>query len=367
MPRQLRALALGEAELRFHALALGDVAHHRRKQAAFRQQHLGDGDFDWDVAAVGAQGLHLDQPVEDAGLAGLQITLHAGGVRAAIDRRDDQFGQRLADGGLSGMAEDARGGLVELDDPALDVDGDDGVEGGVEDGAHPRLAGAQVGLDLLAVGDLAQGSDQARRPAIFIHDQATDHHPALARPRIGEACLELELAPSLGNAAMQILLPLHCIGRQTAGGNHAVRTVQAAFRHAENLIEPRRQVRALLDQVPVPQPVIGAARGQRIAFLAAAERLVRPGAFDGAGDQGGGRLQHIDFQIAPLPLLPAIVEAEESPDPGAQHDGHGDEGLGAVLQESLPGFPGHLAQGCLDDLAALPGGCPFVQLPLRLQ
>jgi hypothetical protein len=337
------------------------------KQAAFGQLHFDDRDFDGNVGAVGAQGLHFDELVQHGRLAGLQIALHARDVGAAIDGRHDQLGQRLADRSLAGVAEDARGGVVELDDPAFDVDADDGVEGGIENGAHARFAGAQIGLDLLAVGDLAQRSDQARGAAVLIKDQAADHDPALPHPRIGEARLELELARPIGDATVQILLPPHRVGRQTTGGDHPVRSVQAAFRHAQNLVEPRRQIGALLDQVPIPQPVIGAARGQGITLPAAAQLFVRLGSLDGAGNQGGRRLQHLDLQVAPLPFLPAVVEAKKTPDARAQHDRDGDEGLGAVLQECLPGLAGHVLEGRLDDLAAPPGGRPFVQLAFGLE
>ena len=90
------------------------------------------------------------------------------------------------------------------------------------------------------------------------------------------------------------------------------------------------------------------------------------GALDGAADQGGGGLQHVDLERVPDPLLPAIVEAEEAPDPGAQHDRDGDEALGAVLEEGLAGLAGHLVQRRLHDLAALARQRPFVQLALRL-
>jgi hypothetical protein len=68
----------------------------------------------------------------------------------------------------------------------------------------------------------------------------------------------------------------------------------------------------------------------------------------------------------PDPLLLAVVEPEEPPDAGAQHDGDGDEALGAVLEEGLAGLAGHLVQRCLHDLAALARQHPVLQLALGL-
>ena len=318
------------------------------------------------MAAVGAQGLDLHQAVEHRMLAGLEIALEAGLVRGAIDRRHDQLGQRLADRVGARVAEDAGGGVVELDDAAALVDGDDGIERGVEDGAHAGLAGAQVDLDVLAVGDVAQRADQAGGGAVLVDDEAADHHPALLlRRRRAQARLELELAPPLGDAMRQVFAPDHGVLRPQLARERLGRG-EGALRQAEDLVEPRREVGAVLGQVPVPQAVVGAARRQGIALAAVAQRLVGRGALDRAADQRGGGLQHVDLERVPDPLLLAIVEPEEAPDAGAQHDGDGDEALGAVLEEGLAGLAGHLVQRRLHDLAALARQRPLVQLALRL-
>src|SRR5918996_722436 len=70
------------------------------------------------------------------------------------------------------VAEGAGGGVVELDDAAGLVDGDDGIERGIEDGAHAGLAGAQVGLHVLAVSDVAQRADQPGGGAMLVDDEA---------------------------------------------------------------------------------------------------------------------------------------------------------------------------------------------------
>ena len=291
-------------------------------------------------------------------------------MRGAIDRRHDQLGQGLADRIGARMAEDAGGGVVELDDAAGLVDADDGVERGVEDGAHAGLAGAQVDLHVLAVGDVAQRADQAGGGAVLVDDQAADHHPALllggAAP-LGcpEPRLELELAPPLGHAVRQVFAPDHGVLRPQLPRERLGRG-EGAFRQAEDFVEPRREIGAVLGQVPVPQAVIGAACRQGIALAAVAQRLVGRRALDRAADQGGGGLQHVDLERVPDPLLLAIVEPEEAPDAGAQHDGDGDEALGAVLEEGLAGLAGHLVQRRLHDLAALARQRPVVQLALRL-
>ena len=58
-------------------------------------------------------------------------------VLLAKRRRDDQLRHLLADDLVGPVPEDPLGGGVELEHAAPVVDGDDAVEGGVEDGGVP--------------------------------------------------------------------------------------------------------------------------------------------------------------------------------------------------------------------------------------
>ncbi len=62
------------------------------------------------------------------------------------------------------MAEDPRGGGVELHDAARLVDGDDGIESRLDDRPGPSLALDQLGLGLHAIGNVAQAADDAAGP-----------------------------------------------------------------------------------------------------------------------------------------------------------------------------------------------------------
>jgi hypothetical protein len=180
-----------------------------------------------------------------------------------------------------------------------------------------------------------------------------------------EARLELELASALREAVRQVLAPDHGVLRPQLARERLGRG-EGALRQPEDLVKPRREIGAVLGQVPVPQAIVGAARGEGVALAAAAQGLVGRRALDRAADQGGGGPQHLDLERVPDPLLLAIVEPEEAPDAGAQHDGNRDEALGAVLEEGLAGLAGYLAQRRLHDLAALARQHPVVQLAFRL-
>ena len=80
-----------------------------------------------------AQRRHSDPPVEDAAVAGREVTRHAGFMRSAMPLRDDDIADLGADRALARDAEHRLGRRVELDDNAVIVAGDDRVEGAFED------------------------------------------------------------------------------------------------------------------------------------------------------------------------------------------------------------------------------------------
>ena len=97
--------------------------------------------------------------------------------------------------------------------------------------------------------------------------------------------------------------------RQQSGHRRA----EGAVRQAEDLVEARREIDTIGEDIPIPEAIIGAARGQRVAFLARPQPRVRLGPLHGAGDEAAGRPQHVDLVPAPGALGLAVVEAEKAP------------------------------------------------------
>ena len=123
-------------------LAGRDVAQARGEQTADAGRHFLDRDLDRNHRAVGAQGLGLDASADHPLLAGHQIAVEAGLMRGTVDVRHDQLVQRPPQDRVAAPAERGDRGRIELDDPALLVDGDDAVV----DHLHDR------GVEALPVG-----------------------------------------------------------------------------------------------------------------------------------------------------------------------------------------------------------------------
>ena len=144
-------------------------------------------------------------------------------------------------------------------------------------------------------------------------------------------------------------------------GLHPV--AQRAVLELHELVQAGREISDAGDEVPVPEPVIGAARGHLVALFAEAELLAGPRPVDGPGDERGRRLQHLDLQRGPDALDLAVVEAEKTPELPARHDRHGGEGQRPMLEEDLARIAAHLPERRLNHFAALPAARPFAQLP----
>ncbi len=178
--KQLLALPLGAA-------AVGDVAdragEHRRVRALDRV----DRELDRELDAVGAQADQLDALAQQGGLARLDHPAQRRAVALAEARRDDQLRHLGAHRILDGVPEDLLRRRVELDHPALVVDGDDPVERRGDDGALARLAEPDRLADAEALDELAdEDSDGVgerdqlgiRRPDLA--SEELDHRDALA-------------------------------------------------------------------------------------------------------------------------------------------------------------------------------------------
>ncbi len=150
----------------------------------------------------------------------------------------------------------------------------------------------QILLGLLARRDVGHRSGKARGLAMGIaHRHAADGNPAII---------------ALGMAHAQFLLEMRGTAFEMGvdGGTHDVDIVavhavepiagqagQAIGTHTEHLLPAAGGIECVADQVPIPQPVIGAARSQGVAFLALAQIGFRPPAVALLGDGAQGELR----------------------------------------------------------------------------
>ena len=234
----------------------------------------------------------------------------------------------------------------------------------VSEDSQALLPLPQRRLGNLTLGDVVERADDPQRPSIAIDDEATPGCPSLARGRMAHAALAGELPPLAGDARLQIGADLLAVFGDHPLEQRIGRSPEFTLVETEDLVQARRVIGATGDHVPVPQTVVGAARRQGVALLADAQLLVHARALDGAGDERRRGLQDVDLEGGPDALGLAVVETEEPPAAGAQHDRHGDERQGALLEEDLAVVSGQFAQGRLHDLAALAPLHPVVEAAL---
>jgi len=131
---------LGDAEdLGLEASSLGDVAEDAGEEASFSDVELADGEVDGEDGAVLAAAEDLAADADDAALAGLAVAGEVAVMTGAVGlghEGADVASKKLA----GGPSEHAFGGRVDGVDEAAVVDGDDALDGGVEDGAEAGVA-----------------------------------------------------------------------------------------------------------------------------------------------------------------------------------------------------------------------------------
>src|SRR5690606_17243530 len=132
---------LAEPKRLLRALALGDVADERAEVQPLAYLDGADRDLDLELVAVAAQRVELGAAVQQRRLARFDEAAESGAVRVAVAFGHDEVGDLTAERLLARPAEHLLGGRVPVDDAAALVDGDDGVEGGVDDQASRFLAG----------------------------------------------------------------------------------------------------------------------------------------------------------------------------------------------------------------------------------
>ncbi len=164
----------------------------------------------------------------------------------------------------------------------------------------------------LHVRDVAHGADHPRRPSAVIDDHAAGHEPARVVARLAQAAPRSgACAFAAGEARVEVMVRsgLRILGVEAAEKcGHAV-AERAVFK-TEELVQPRREIGAVGNHVPVPQPVAGAARRKRIALLRKPQPLVGLRPLHGAGDQ---RLPPSSARRSPAPSRRARYGSRRRP------------------------------------------------------
>ena len=156
------------------------------------------------------------------------------------------------------------------------------------------------------LGDLARGDvglragDAGGLLRHVAHRLAPDQHPVIAAIGVQHAVLALEMAAGPGQMRVELRGDLLHVARVDAAEPFLRRIADFLVVIAQHFLPAPREEDAVLLQVPVPQPVIGARRGQRIAFLAAPQgflaRLALGDVGEGRDDAAAGHRRRSDFQ-----------------------------------------------------------------------
>ena len=121
------------------AFALGDVADETGEQPPVRQPHFADGKIDRKRRPVFPPRHHLPADADDPGLAGAAIIGEIPVVLLPVRRRHQDIDVFSDD--LSGLvSESLLGGAIHRFNQATLIDGDNALDGGLENGAQSFLA-----------------------------------------------------------------------------------------------------------------------------------------------------------------------------------------------------------------------------------
>ncbi len=143
------------AQCLLRPLALRNVADDTREQDIAFFAHLSEGELQRELLAVLAQPRELDRTlVHHVCLATPEVTAEARLVRPA-EPLGHEHPQRLPDGFLRRVAEDALRSGVERADQTVSRHGQDRIGGRVDNRAIARLALAQRFFGPLSIGDVA--------------------------------------------------------------------------------------------------------------------------------------------------------------------------------------------------------------------
>ncbi len=140
---ELPGVSLALAEHLLGPLALGDVADDAGENPPLTQPDLAHREIHWEGAAVLATADDLAADADDLPLAGPEVTGQVVVVLVAI-RCGHQHADVLAEQLLGRISEVRSAGGIEALDRAALVNGDDAVDGRIDDAAYPRLALAKV-------------------------------------------------------------------------------------------------------------------------------------------------------------------------------------------------------------------------------
>ena len=114
--------------------AFGNVAHVGDEQFAVVYVDSSDRKLHRELLATGAHCRHLDALVHNRAVTGFQVMRHAFPVHLTQPGRDDHIHHRFADNIFPAISECCFGRIIELDDAAILIHGDDAVEGGSQNG-----------------------------------------------------------------------------------------------------------------------------------------------------------------------------------------------------------------------------------------
>ncbi len=145
-------------------------------------------------------------------------------------------------------------------------------------------------LGFLALGDVGLRSGHPRRLALRVaHRRAAQQDPPPGPVRMADAVLHLQV----GSVAREV--PRHLAGEPVAIVRvHPLEPRLRVAAHiflaqAEHLLPAGREVDAVGGEVPVPEPVVGAALGQGVALLALPQRALGAPALGDVEQRAGDR------------------------------------------------------------------------------
>jgi len=217
------------------------------------------------------------------------------------------------------------GRAVEADDPGLRVGEHETEVEGVE-GLPPLVRGQpQVGFETALV---LLGSHLLRHVADGAHPNRAAPVGQGARPHLHgqERAVAPPGAVVVGLLGTRLEVGLHdCLifGGDELPDRPADEVGHLAAQHPRELLVRVHERPCLGDG----DPLESRPRQPLESLLAFAERLVGAFALDRGSENGGRGLQRLDLGGRPLPLVPGLPEAQESPPRAAGEDGDGREGL----------------------------------------
>ena len=127
-------------------------------------------------------------------------------------------------------------------------------------------------LGVLAVGDVGLAADDADGAALRVaHRRPAGEHPAVGAVAVLDPELVLEVVVGAGQVRLERLGDGGAVVLVDAAEPLAGRVAELGLGVAEHLLPARREEEAVRAHVPVPQPVVGALHGERVALLGLGE------------------------------------------------------------------------------------------------